>query len=365
MKIAQVAPLYERVPPLGYGGTERVVSWLTEELVRLGHDVTLFASGDSSTSARLVPGCRESLRTSKTCRDVLAHHILMLELVRKHKKEFDIVHFHTDYLHFPLARECRFNQVTTLHGRLDLPDLGPLYREFNDVPVVSISHAQRRALPQANWVGNVYHGLPETSLAFHPEPGSYLAFIGRISPEKRPDRAIAIARGAGMDLQIAAKVDPADQQYFDSTIKPLLEQPGIAFIGEIGDQQKADFLGSAMACLAPIDWPEPFGLNMIEAMACGTPVIAFPHGSVPEILEDGVSGIIVKSVDEAVKAIKRVKTISRKACRQAFLERFTVHRMASEYLSLYEGIIARSLSFYEKSITVPKGFQDLIAEDAA
>jgi glycosyltransferase involved in cell wall biosynthesis len=350
MNIAQVAPLYESVPPPGYGGTERVVSWLTEELVRLGHRVTLFASGDSRTSARLIPGSAAALRTNPNCQDYLAHHILMLQQLKKHRAEFDVVHFHTDYLHFSLCREWGLNHLTTLHGRMDLPDLPALYKEFSDMPVVSISRAQRRPLPAANWIGNVYHGLPAASLRFHPAPGTYLAFIGRISPEKRPDRAIAIAGAAGMPLKIAAKVDRADREYFETRIKPLLGQPGIDFIGEIGDEQKADFLGNAAACLAPIDWPEPFGLNMIEAMACGTPVIAFRHGSVPEIIDDGISGIIVESVEEAVQAVERAKTMSRRACRDVFEERFTARRMAQDYLRLYEQIVAGTPAFEKSSI---------------
>jgi glycosyltransferase involved in cell wall biosynthesis len=366
MNIAQVAPLYETVPPPGYGGTERVVSWLTEELVRLGHKVTLFASGDSRTSARLIAGCGTSLRTSPDCQDYLAPHILMLEELRKRRGEFDVVHFHTDYLHFSLCREWRVNHLTTLHGRLDLPDLVPIYREFNEVPVVSISRAQRRPLPEANWVGNVYHGLPERSLQFHRGQGKYLAFIGRISPEKRPDRAIEIATRAGMQLRIAAKVDRSDQAYFESKIKPLLAQPNIDFIGEIGDMQKADFLGNAVACLAPIDWPEPFGLNMIEAMACGTPTIAFRHGSVPEVIDDGVSGIIVDSVEEAVQAVDRVKFMSREACRKAFEKRFTARRMANDYVKLYERMIESSLPFRVTPINAAPGSEEgPLVEDAA
>lgn len=365
MNIAQVAPLYESVPPLGYGGTERVVSWLTEELVRLGHSVTLFASGDSHTNARLIPGCAASLRNSSDCQDYLAHHILMLEQLRKRRGEFDVVHFHTDYLHFSLCREWRLNHLTTLHGRLDLPDLFPLYSEFSDVPIVSISRAQRRPLPAANWIGNVYHGLPEHSLRFHRGPGTYLAFIGRISPEKRPDRAIAIARATGMRLRIAAKVDRSDRAYFEKQIKPLFDQPNIEFIGEIGDGQKANFLGNAVACLAPIDWPEPFGLNMIEAMACGTPTIAFRHGSVPEVIDDGVSGIIVESVEEAVEAVGRVKSMSRAACRNAFDQRFTVRRMAKEYLNLYERMIEEESPLQEHSmVDKSDSAEEPVVEDA-
>jgi glycosyltransferase involved in cell wall biosynthesis len=371
MKIAQVAPLYESVPPIGYGGTERVVSWLTEELVRLGHDVTLFASGDSCTNARLIPGCATSLRTTPGCQDFLAHHIVMLEKVRKHRAEFDIVHFHTDYLHFPLCREWRLNHLTTLHGRLDLLDLAPLYREFSDVPVVSISQRQQDPLPHANWIGNVYHGLPTDLLRFHRGPGKYLAFIGRISPEKRPDRAIAIATAAGMKLRIAAKVDSADRVYFKNTIKPLLAQPNVEFIGEIGDHQKADFLGNALACLAPIDWPEPFGLNMIEAMACGTPTIAFRQGSVPEVIDEGVSGLIVESVSEAVEAVERVKSMSRAACRNVFEERFSVSRMANDYLKLYQRVLNQRVldqqSPFNESLMaeLAESENETIAKDAA
>jgi glycosyltransferase involved in cell wall biosynthesis len=366
MKIAQIAPLYESVPPTGYGGTERVVSWLTEELVRLGHDVTLFASGDSRTRAKLEPGCAAALRTNPHCQDYLAHHVLMLEQLRKRRDEFDVFHFHTDYLHFSLCRDWDLNHITTLHGRLDLPDLVPLYAEFADIPVVSISHEQRRPLPDANWVGNVYHGLPENSLRFHGGPGTYLAFIGRISPEKRPDRAIAIATAAKMNLRIAAKIDRADREYFEGKIKPLLDLPNIEFIGEIGDQQKADFLGNAVACLAPIDWPEPFGLNMIEAMACGTPTIAFRHGSVPEVIDDGVSGVIVQSVEEAVASVKRVKAMSRVACRKAFEQRFTARRMANDYVKLYERIVEHELPFPLSALgAASKSEEEPVVEDAA
>jgi glycosyltransferase involved in cell wall biosynthesis len=327
------------VPPRKYGGTERVVSWLTEELVRQGHSVTLFASGDSLTTARLVPVCANSLRTDPVCQDVLAHHILMLEKVWQQRNEFDIVHFHIDYLHFPLSRQSEMRQITTLHGRLNIPDLIPVYREFNEMPVVSISLRQRDFLPYANWVGNVYHGLPEHSLPFNPGPGKYLVFIGRISPEKRPDRAIEIAVRAGIPLKMAAKVDAVDRGYFTSVVQPLLSQPGVEFIGEIDDGEKADFLGNAIASLAPIDWPEPFGLNMIEAMACGTPTIAFPNGSVPEILDDGISGIIVQNVNEAVQAVPRAMAMSRRACRNAFERRFSVSRMADDYLTIYQHLV--------------------------
>jgi glycosyltransferase involved in cell wall biosynthesis len=327
-----------------------VVSWLTEELVREGHEVTLFASGDSLTRARLVPVCPVSLRTNPTCHDTLAHHILLLEHVRQRRDEFDIVHYHIDYLHFPLSRQIDLPQVTTLHGRLDLPDLIPLYREFADMPVISISRSQRDPLPQANWVGNVYHGLPEDSLSFHEGPGKYLAFIGRISPEKRPDRAIEIATRAGVRLKIAAKVDVLDCEYFERVVRPLLKRPNIEFVGEIGDEAKPEFLGNAIASIAPIDWPEPFGLNMIEAMACGTPTIAFAHGSVPEIIEDGVSGIIVRTVDQAVEAVAQAAVMSRRAVRRAFKSRFTANRMVSDYLAIYEELAC------EKSLCRVSGF---------
>jgi len=365
MKIAQVAPLYESVPPPGYGGTERVVFWLAEELVRRGHQVTLFASGDSQCSARLVAASPRALRTDPDARDFLAHHLAMLETVRKHAGEFDIIHFHTDYLHFPMLRHCRFSHITTLHGRLDMPDLVPLYRQFGDVPVISISYEQRRPLSWINWVGNVYHGLPENLLAFHPKPGKYLAFIGRISPEKRPDRAIQIATATGMPLKIAAKVDPADQKYFEMTIKPLLNNPLVEFIGEIGDDRKAGFLGNACACLAPIDWPEPFGLNMIEAMACGTPVIAFRHGSVPELIEDGVNGFIVGSVEEAVSAVRRVPQLARAACRDTFERRFTARRMGSDYLRIYQKQMEASPAYFRKPVLAEREVAeiDLVTED--
>jgi glycosyltransferase involved in cell wall biosynthesis len=338
VKIAQVAPLFERVPPKYYGGTERVVSYLTEELVRQGHDVTLFASADSITAGRLVSPCQKALRLDPSCVDPLAHQILMLEMVFREAESFDIVHFHTDYLHFPLARRFPIRQVTTLHGRLDLPDLAPLYREFSDMPVVSISDAQRKPLSSANWQATVHHGLPEDLYAFQPKHGDYLAFLGRISPEKRADRAIEIARRAGMPIRIAAKVDRVDREYFETVIRPLLADPLVDFVGEIGEPDKQDFLGNALALLFPIDWPEPFGLVVIEAMACGTPVIAFPGGSVPELIEDGLSGFIVGNVEEAAAAVKRVSTLRRENCRQEFFERFTASRMAEDYVEVYRRV---------------------------
>jgi glycosyltransferase involved in cell wall biosynthesis len=340
LKIAQVAPLYESVPPKTYGGTERVVSYLTEELVAMGHDVTLFASGDSETRARLVPGCPNSLRLEKCCVDKLAHHIAMLDDVMSASSEFDIIHFHIDYLHLPLSRYGALPSVTTLHGRLDLPDLAPLYRRFRDAPLISISRAQRKPLPWVNWIGNVYHGLPPQMHPFYPKQGDYLAFLGRISPEKRPDRAIEIALGAGMRLKIAAKIDNADRDYYESKIRALLTNPNIEFVGEITEQQKAEFLGNAYAYLFPIDWPEPFGLTMIEAMACGTPIIAFNCGSVAEVMQDGITGFVVEHVDEAIKAVENIGAVDRAACRSVFEQRFSSVRMTEDYLKHYQALLA-------------------------
>jgi len=320
MRIAQIAPLFESVPPKYYGGTERVVSYLTEELVRQGHEVTLFASGDSVTSARLVAACRRSLRLDKYCVDQMAHHILMLEEVLQRADEFDVIHFHVDYLHFPLFRRQSAAHVTTLHGRLDIPDLVPLYREFRDIPLVSISAAQRKPLPWVNWQATVYHGLPDDLYRYRPEPGRYLAFLGRISPEKRVDREV-------------------DQDYFEGVVAPLLRDPQVEYVGEIGEGEKDEFLGNAYALLFPIDWPEPFGLVMIEATACGTPVIAYRLGSVPEVIEEGRTGFIVKDLEDATEAIRRVPTLSRQRCREAFEERFTAARMAHDYLHVYERLI--------------------------
>jgi len=339
LSIAQVAPLYESVPPKLYGGTERVVSYLTEELVAEGHDVTLFASGDSVTPARLIAVCPRSLRLDEHCRDPLAHHILMLERVMREAHRFDVIHFHCDYMHFPLSRRLKVPTLTTLHGRLDLTELVPIYREYSDMRLVSISDAQRAPLPWANWLTTVHHGLPQAFGIPRAEPGSYLAFLGRISPEKRVDRAIEIARLAGMEIRIAAKVDPADRAYFDEVIRPLLGGPGIEFLGEIGEQEKVPFLSDAYALLFPIDWPEPFGLVMIEAMACGTPVIAYRRGSVPEVIEDGVTGYVVGSIDEAVSAVKRVGDLSRASCRRVFEERFTSRRMTEDYVEAYRSLI--------------------------
>lgn len=342
MRVAQVSPLIESVPPKFYGGTERVVSYLTEELVRQGHDVTLFASGDSVTSARLQPVCDRALRLDPFCCNALPHHMLLLEHVLLQADEFDIIHFHIDLLHYPAFRRHTTPIVTTLHGRLDLPDIMPVYREFQDLPLVSISDAQRRPMPWANWRATVYHGLPPSLLTFSPGPGDYLAFIGRLGPEKRPDLAIAIAKRSGMRLKIAAKVDDADRDYYHQVIKPLLDAgDDVEYVGEITEAEKSSFLGEAAAVLLPIDWPEPFGLTMIEAMACGTPTIAFRAGSVPEIIEDGVTGFIVDGLDEAVTVIERAIALDRRAIRRGFDKRFTADRMACDYLEVYEKIMRR------------------------
>jgi glycosyltransferase involved in cell wall biosynthesis len=341
MRIAQVSPLFEAVPPRTYGGTERVVSYLTEALVHQGHEVTLFASGDSVTHARLVALCPQGLRFDDRCTDQFAHHVVLLEQVFQQAADFDLIHFHIDYWHFPLSRRQTTPHVTTLHGRLDLPDLVAVYQEFPEPPVVSISNAQREPLPWLNWQGTVYHGLPADLYAFQPEPGQYLAFLGRISPEKRVDRAIAIATRVGMPLKIAAKVDPTDQEYFEADIAPQLRHPLVEYVGELGEGEKDAFLGNAYALLFPIDWPEPFGLVMIEAMACGTPVIAFRRGSVPEVVDDGVTGFIVDGVEEAVRTVARIPTLRRQDCRQAFETRFSASRAAADYLDIYRRLTAR------------------------
>jgi glycosyltransferase involved in cell wall biosynthesis len=339
MRIAQISPLYESVPPKLYGGTERIVSYLTEELVRQGHEVTLFASGDSLTSAHLLPCSPTATRLSRTIEDPLAYHMLMMGKVARMAKEFDILHFHTDYLHFPTFRYMAERTVTTLHGRLDLPDLPSLYADFREMPVVSISERQRRPLPHANWAGTVLHGLPKNLLPFQPQHKGYLAFLGRISPEKRPDRAIEIAIRTGIPLRIAAKISKEDQAYFDTVVKPRLNHPLIEFVGEINERQKADFLGNALALLFPIDWPEPFGLVMIEAMSCGTPVIAWPNGAVPEVIDHGISGYHVTSIEEAVRAVEACLYSERQRVRQAFEARFTTRRMAKDYIALYKAAL--------------------------
>lgn len=343
MRIAQVAPLAERCPPALYGGTERVVSYLTEELVEQGHEVTLFASGDSITAAELDPCSKRALRLSPSVVDGLPHHMIMLEKVARRAHEFDVLHFHIDLLHAPVVREFAQRTVTTLHGRLDLPDLKPFYATFPDLPLVSISHAQRLPMPPVNWIGNVYHGLPRDLLAFNARKDGYLAFLGRISPEKRPDRAIEIAVRAGLPLKIAAKIDRVDQPYWDEHIAPLVRaNANVEYVGEITELQKSEFLGGARALLFPIDWEEPFGLVMIEAMACGTPVIAFGRGSVPEVIDHGVTGFIVSTVDEAVHALERLDTLDRVGVRARFESRFIVERMARDYVEIYARMAASS-----------------------
>jgi glycosyltransferase involved in cell wall biosynthesis len=342
MRIAQVAPLYESVPPKLYGGTERVVSFLTEELVRLGHEVTLFASGDSQTAAKLVPGCTKALWRDKSCHQTLPHDVRLMELVFRDVSRFDLIHFHIDCLHFPMLRRHPCPNLTTMHGQLHAQDFGPLLADFPEVNLASISDDQRWPLPDANWQATVYHGLPRDLYSFHEEPaGDYLAFIGRFSPEKRVDRAIEIAKLAGMPLKIAAKLDAAGRPYFHKTVEPLLQKSKsfVEFVGEVGDAEKDEFLGNARAMLFPIDWPEPFGLVMIEAMACGTPIIAWRNGSVPELIANGVNGFIVESIEEAAEAVERIPEIDRATCRQVFEERFDVSRMARDYLEVYNRIV--------------------------
>jgi glycosyltransferase involved in cell wall biosynthesis len=350
MRIAQVAPLYESVPPKLYGGTERVVSYLTEELVLQGHDVTLFASGDSITRANLVAVCPQSLRLDPNCVDSLAHHIVMMEEVFQRAFEFDIVHFHIDYLHFPISSRYGVGHLTTLHGRLDIPDLLPVYARFPDAPVVSISNAQRAPLPGANWLRTVYHGLPGNLLRPEEKPENYLAFLGRISPEKRVDRAIEIAIRSGIPLKIAAKVDRADREYFENIIRPLLDHPLVEYLGEINEQQKQDFLGKALALLFPIDWPEPFGLVMIESMACGTPVIAFRRGSTTEVIDEGVTGMLVDHIEAAVSAVNQVRNVSRRECRARFEKRFSARRMALDYVEVYKSIVSEARGSVERAV---------------
>jgi glycosyltransferase involved in cell wall biosynthesis len=329
------------VPPRLYGGTERVVSFLTEELVARGHEVTLFASGDSVTSARLVPGCDHALRLGSGFGHIIAWETLQLEQVFSRAAEFDILHFHLDPPQLPLARRCGTASLTTLHGRLDLPGLAEVFGEFREHALVSISDAQRIPLPPRNWAGTVYHGLPPERFTMGDGSGGYLAFLGRTSPEKGVDRAIRVARAAGVPLRLAAKLDDVDREFFDTTLAPLLEGPGVEFVGEIGDEAKSEFLGRAIGVLFPIDWPEPFGLVMIEAIACGTPVIAWRRGSVPEVIEDGVTGFIVEDEPGAVRAVGRLGALERAACRREFERRFTAGRMAADYVGVYERLVAR------------------------
>jgi len=336
MRIAQIAPLYEPVPPRLYGGTERVVAHLADALVELGHDVTLFASGDTWTRARLASMRERALRLDPAAlKSDIAAHLAMLKEVQNRVDEFDVLHFHIDLLHFPFFEAVAARTLTTLHGRLDIDDLPWAYRRWPEYPLVSISDSQRRPLAFANWIATVPHGIPTERFHFSPKDAGYLAFVGRISPEKRPDRAIEIARRTGMPLKIAAKVDPVDQHYFDLVVVPMLDPPFVEFLGEVDDVAKNALLGGAAALLFPIDWPEPFGLVMIEAMACGTPVIAWDMGSVREVVEDGVSGFVVDSIDAAIAALGRVPTLDRRAIRTHFEKRFSAATMARRYAELY------------------------------
>ncbi|MFH5926619.1 glycosyltransferase family 4 protein [Roseomonas xinghualingensis] len=343
MRIAQVAPLAEAVPPKLYGGTERVVSYLTEELVALGHEVTLFASGDSITSARLEPVLPQAIRLDPSIRDTTAPHMLMIQKVLDQTADFDIVHFHIDHLHLPAMRGRGLPFVSTFHGRLDLPEIEPLLAAFPEAPFISISYSQRRPLQHVgvNWAETILHGLPKDLLPFSPSHEGYVAFLGRISPEKGPDAAIRIAQAAGMPIRIAAKVDRADQAYFEEVVRPLLSLPGVEFIGEINEGQKAEFLGNAMCLLTPIAWPEPFGLVMIEAMACGTPVIAFNRGSAPEVIEEDVSGYVVEDEIGALFALRKAAELDRAGVRRAFEARFTARRMAEDHLALYRRLLGQ------------------------
>ena len=340
MKIAQISPLMESVPPRLYGGSERIVSYLTDELVRQGQDVTLFASGDSVSSANLVRCVPMALRLDANVKDPIPYYMLMLDRVREMADEFDILHFHIDQFHFPLFRPIAQRTVTTLHGRQDLHDLKPLYVGFSDMPLVSISNSQRKPIANANFAATVYHGLPAQTLKPNYKPsGDYVAFLGRISPEKRPDRAIRIAQALGLRIKIAAKIDKVDEAYFSEHIASLFNLPGVEYIGEIDERSKSEFLGEASALLFPIDWPEPFGLSMIEAMACGTPVLAFRCGSVPEIIDPGVTGLIVDSMDEAIRVMPQVLALDRRAVRQKFEQRFSASRMAKDYVQVYRSLI--------------------------
>jgi glycosyltransferase involved in cell wall biosynthesis len=343
LRIAQVAPLFERVPPKLYGGTERVVSYVTEELVKRGHDVTLFASGDSLTNARLVRCCEEALRLSGKTELASCLHISMLTEAFETGDRFDIIHSHVGLWTFPFCRNGTVPSITTMHDRVDTPELYPLFARYPEARLVSISDSQRRPIPKMNWVGTAYHGLPRGLLQFNPRPGQYLAFIGRIAPEKGPEEAIAIARRSGVPLKIAAKVDENDRDYYESVVKPLIDPPHVEYIGEVDERGKSEFLGGARALLFPIDWPEPFGLAMIEALACGTPVIARPCGSVPEIIAPGICGVIAAGLNELVAAVDQVHAISREQCRRYFEERFTVEKMVDTYETIYRNVIAEGV----------------------
>ncbi len=355
MRIAQVSPLYESVPPQTYGGTERVVSFLTEELVERGHDVTLFASGDSTTKARLVPKCPRALRSDRSCVDPLPLHLLMIDQILDDAESYDLIHFHVDYLHFARCSRVRTSALTTLHGRLDIPDIAPYFRSYRRLPFVSISNSQRLPMPWLNWCSTVYHGLPRELYKVVEKPGSYLAFLGRISPEKGVDRAIEIARRTGIPLKIAAKVDKVDVAYFETKIKPLLNCSLVEYIGEIGEGEKGEFLGNAMGILFLIDWPEPFGLVMIEAMACGTPLVAYCCGSVPEVVDDGITGFVVNSMDEALEATRRLPTLNRSVIRKVFERRFSVERMLDDYIGVYSRLIQRDFSYERERVSTESG----------
>lgn len=344
MKIAQVAPLNESVPPKLYGGTERIVHYLTEALIDDGHEVTLFASGDSKTRARLEAMVPKALRLHERVVDPLAPHLLMFDRIAEMAARFDIIHFHTDYLHFPIFRRCLVPHLSTFHGRLDIQELQPIFDAFNEFPIVSISDFQRRPVKDASWLGTVYHGLPEDLYTFQSKPSNYVAFLGRISPEKRPDRAIEIAVKTGIPIKIAAKVDRADRDYYLEKIRPLLDHPLVEFLGEVSEPEKNELLGHARALLFPIDWPEPFGLVMIEALACGTPVIAFDNGSVPEVLRHGETGFIVNTMEQAIAAIQEIDKIDRFRCRQEFENRFSARLMARNYFDLYTRLVEGRLS---------------------
>ncbi len=341
MRIAQVAPLCESVPPKLYGGTERVVSYLTEELVRQGHEVTLFASGDSETSARLLPGCAKALWRDPECRENAPHHVRLVELVRAQAHRFDLIHFHLDYVHFPVVRDLPCPSVTTLHGRIHKPDHGEFFQSFPEVGLISISNEQRRPIPNANWIGTVYHGLPKELHTFREAKGDYLAFLGRLSPEKGIEQAVEIARRAGLPLRVAGKIYPEEIAYFESVIDPLFRaSPWVQFVGEVGGATKDAFLGDALALIFPITWAEPFGLVMIESMACGTPVVAFRRGSVPEVIADGLTGFVVDDVPQAVEAVSCVGSLSRHECRRNFESRFDATMMMRNYLAVYRALIA-------------------------
>jgi glycosyltransferase involved in cell wall biosynthesis len=340
MRIAQVAPLFESVPPKLYGGTERVVSYLTEELVRQGHEVTLFASGDSETTARLVAGCPRALWQESGCRETLPHHVRLVELAARESHRFDVIHFHLDYVHFPIVDRLPCPTVTTLHGRLHPPDEEALFEAYPEVPLVSVSDDQRRPIPRARWEATVYHGLPRDVHTFREATGAYLAFLGRVSPEKGLDKAVEIARRAGLPLRVAAKIYPEERPYYEREIAPLLRaSPWVEFVGEVGGEAKDAFLGNALALLFPIEWAEPFGLVMIEAMACGTPVVAFHRGSVPEVMVDGVTGFVVDDIAGGVDAVGKVAGLGRRACRQVFVDRYDAARMARDYQAVYRKLV--------------------------